>query len=373
MKLTYKQIVARNYELVNLENQDYIVAHSSKAFSKSMEIEIYKTDTNDITFGDNKADLIYELLEKATTPEDVIEFCQKYGTLINANGPLINGRYFRTDEIMESNAKTIDISTLTEYQQKCLTESITPFPSFSPRTILSPDHMKVEHFYYYVHTLIMLDELYSETIASLSFSSAVELVKKIENYCSFVETMLSFEYSICDGLISFLTAFPFYLYNIPKSNFINENYDLTVTSTKLRIFFIVLSNIIEQANSDTKQYDTKDMELFIAKVKEIAAQIYADIINFHIKDIPFSLLTSAKFDPLCDSFYCLGDAIIFQKILNLTSSTRKIRCHNETCRKIFVPNKSNQKYCCNKCRGNYHSRKSMRNARANDKNTQNKK
>lgn len=363
MKLTYKQIVARNYERVNLGEQEYIVAHSSKAFSNTLEIEIYKTDTNDITFGDNKADLIYELLEKATTPELALDFCKKYGTLINANSPLINGRYFRTDEIMESNAKTIDITALPEYQKKYLTEHNT----------LSPDHINMEHFYYYVHTLIMLDELYSETTASLSFNSAVELVKKIENYCSFVETMLSFEYSICDGLISFLTAFPFYLYNIPKINFINENHDLTVTSTKIRFFFIVLSNIIEQANSDTEQYSTKDMELFIAKVKEIATQIYADIINFHIKDIPFSLLTSAKFDPLCDSFYTLGDAILFQKILNLTSSKRKKRCFNETCRKIFESGKDKQIFCCDKCRKNHHTRESMRKIRAKNKNTQNKK
>lgn len=370
MILTYKQTVARKYELVTLEDAEYIVAHNSKAFSKTLEIEIYKTATNDITFGNNDADLIYEVLEKATTPKLILDFCQKYGTLINANSPIIDGRYFRTNKIIEANAITIDVSTLTEHQQKCLTKSTNSILDLPPT--LSSDHMNINHFYYYVNTLIMLDELYEETIASLSFDSAVKLIKQIEKYCSCVETMLSFEYDLYVELRPFLTAFPFYLYNYLKIDCLSKHCKFEHELAKSNSFLANLSEIIKEVNSNTEQHNAYDRELFIIRVKEIATQIYADIINFHIKDIPFSLLTAAKFDPLCDSFYSLGDAILFQKILNLTSSTRKIRCHDETCRKLFVPSNSTTKYCCSDCRKRHHTRESMRKKRAKNKNIANK-
>ena len=381
MKLTYSQRIAYIYTIKELDGYEYIVAQKFDKSSHLEDIEIYKTSHNDISFGDNKATKIYELLEKATTPELAIDFCQKYGTLINANSRIIDGRYFRTNKILKSNAETIDISTFTAFEKNCLTDSfsssnysinqLSQYNIPSERVIFSPEHMNLEHFYYYVYTLIMLDDLYIENTSSLSFDSALGLVKNIEKYCSYVEAMLGFEYSICDGLVSFLTAFPFYLYNIPSFKVARDTPDFTITPIELKIFLTKFSDIIEQAHLNPKHFDKKNKELFIVTVKEISAQIYADIINFHMKDIPFSLLTSAKYDPLCDSFYSLGDAIIFQKILNLTSSTRKIRCRNEKCPQMFRPKNSNVKYCCESCRRKHHSRESMRKKRATEKNMQN--
>lgn len=375
MKLTYKQTISNNYSFLQLENSDqYIVAHTMDGEPQTKDIEIYSSPDPDISFSKNEAEKIYSLLQEATTHQSILEFCQKYGTLINLNSPIVEGRYFRTKKIIACNAQGIDISTLTENELNCFTEPVplnTPATDGIASTVLdrklNSDHMHLSHFNYYVQVLRLMDELYDKSIESLSSKDVHELAELLFSFLVNIYDMLNFEYTISDAFIDYISAFPFYHYAFSLLYFPYEQYraHMIVSNMKVAHFIQDLEDVLQHGSSVQSQDYSKDLEQkLITKVKSIAPYIYADILNFHLKDIPFSLFTSSQYDPLCNSFYTLGDAIIFQKIIDLTSSKRMRRCKNNYCRAFFQPEYQNQEYCSPACRSKYNTRKSMTSYRA---------
>lgn len=334
MIINYTNKKSGTYALATIEEDTYIVATRKSSYDEI--IPIYKNGNNSrtITFSSNllpPSKKLYEVLEKISLPEEKIAFCNTYGTLINHKSPIPYKLNFRINTALSAEVDYL-IDTRNE-------------GNLNSNYYFENDCMREEHFTYYIKTLQLITKLSPHTINIKNYEDCFPFVDFIISFIPLVHVMLFSEYDCYDdGFQTFLQNYPFYSFVLTSydiDTFFDDNVILTTSEYPLcKLINFRKENL-------TALQASKIVPL--AKVKEILHDVYIDIINFHMKNIPFSIITPFM-KTHSYSFYTLGDAIIFQRILDETFTERPLVCANELCKKLFWPNPDHyQIYCEPRC------------------------
>lgn len=350
MIINYTHKKSTSYDLVTTEQDTYIVA--TRKASYNVHIPIYKNGDNSrtLTFGTNlvksqsakEEDKIYTTLENISSNEEKIKFCNTYGTLVNHKSPIPYKLNFRINTALQ--AKVDELVYLRKEN-----ESTT-------NHYFENDCMKDEHFTYYIKTLQLITKLSPHAHRVTTYENCFPLVDFIMNYIPLTHEMLFQEYDCYDdGFPTFLQAYPFYnfvftCYKLNTNGSLPKN-ELALAPSEYPLYTLIRSRLDCLTPLQTSK------EITLSEIANLFTDIYADVINFHMKNIPFSIITPfMKTQSL--SFYTLGDAILFQKILDETQAIRPLICPNELCQKIFWPKGGHyQIYCTPHCGQKDHKRK----------------
>lgn len=330
MQINYKQQKSSTYNLLKTENNSYIVATHKLLSEKS--ICIYKNEDmcKTFTFSINRADRIYIELENIRTSKDIIKFCNNYGTLFNYKSSVPHKLNFRTKEILNQEHENLDKEKLSQIGY-----------------YIEDDYMVVEHFMYYVKTLQLMEQLSPSTPPIATLTDLSLLTESLISYIPTVQAMLYSEYACYeDGFESFLKAYPFYEFVFTCCDVFSINdlqNDISCKKSEYPLY-----ELFDYYLADRLSYVAPGTKHF-AKFCDCFSEIYADILNFHMKNIPFTIITPFM-NNSSFAFYSFGDAILFQKILDETQNKRPLVCANELCQNLFWPNDGHlQIYCTRRC------------------------
>ena len=375
MEINFKQKLASQYSIFTMGLDAYVTATTTTMKEISIPIYRHQKDTlflfspNDLT--DEKK--LYVKVKQINSIEDILDFCKKYGTLVGPQSNIMHNHHFRTNTIVNLHGK------------KTYLEEIKPLKT-NPPLRMDHDFMWINHFFYYVDTIKILSKF--EEIRGkkkLTIADKKEIFHSIFDYMLLIYDFFLAEYTLSvEGSKSYLKTYPFYyLAFLWHEGIDTEKFYQECNLTEI--------DIIDEENSVIKSEPEYDgLSVFVPIIKfltnsfkkeeflpsdiqcqQLFHQISSDIINFHLKDLPFSEMILKDFSSTDCMFQSLGDAIVFQIILDINAKRHYRKCANPYCNEMYEPTRENRRYCSDTCAHNVTNRKHMKNKR-NAETTQNK-
>lgn len=425
---------SKQYNFVTVDSNRWIM--SSSPISQKRTCNVY-TENEKSIYPTDSARNIYQELENVSTPDDALTFCNKYGLLIDPNNNLENSRFNRTCGVIKDQIDTFTTPLKNSryylwkklynghhlyisepYCNSCKGKSLYPIWLLTtdkglrvisytiaskeklnsiPKTDITRkdtriiikfnpkiDCMDYNHFLYYKQALLILDTLYalikSEKEPKECFSEWRELLTHIPHFLNYSTIMLSLEYSLwAEGSETMFQSYPIYyfIYKSLTQDIFTENKTypqiLKDTNTFPASYYLLYKFCFQKLGP----YDDSLKEKLLnnpSDFKDLAQNLFNDIAEFHLKEIPRLVLLSDNYANLKGySFPSLADALIFQKYIDLSADHTLKRCADEFCNLLFLPmKKRGQKYCCPECCKKANDRKYVRNKRADLKAAENK-
>ncbi len=340
MKIEFENFKTKIYEQGNDKNYG-IFFRSTEADSKSVPTTICLYDTD--LYKDFESEKIYLELANANTPDKALEFCNKYGKLIETN--ILKEVYI---EIENQNSNTLDIKS-TNY-----------------------DYILYAHFRYYQLVISNLAKLFlllqKETLSkekpskkpltekeiACLFAHCCHLIMnsyhsdrfqlELSNYLDFPETLNS------------LKAYPLvqyiFLISSKTGQKMQENKDfhlpLPETAFTLISFFQKTMHCFTDGDVPYIPHDyiINHRSEFI----QLADFVYTQILSFEIR-FTHPKISLKSFDNIsCWKFHSLINAIFFYFYIDNSRGNIFNICANEYCKKFYSwSTRPDKKYCSRNC------------------------
>lgn len=347
-----------SYSSFTNDSKDWIMSSSCDTRMRKFNVlteneeNIYLLDSSVFSAQD-----IYQELENVDTQDDILAFCNKYGLLIDVNNNPENPRFHHTYGVIKDESNNF----------KSLFNTILPIRC-----------MAIEHFLYYKQVLLILDNSYnllkSKKEPKECLSEWLALFNLLPAFVQNAVSMMLLEYSCWEeGSEIMFKSYPIYyfIYKLATDIFSPSTVSVDILNetdsfpTSYRLLSEFYSKNLETCDDYLKEKLTNAPTDF----KCLARDLFNDIAEFHLKEIPLLILLSNNFADLKGySFPSLADALIFQKYIDLSADHTVKKCANELCNRLFLPRQSRKQiYCCPECRKKAIDRKSARKRRANQK------
>lgn len=359
MKITYSNYIGKNYTECNIDEEVYFVSETKYDSADLQDIIIY--DSNE----QKNNSRIYLELANADNTEKIIEFCNKYGSVVSR---------FSSESVFSNNHDFETLNFALGFARGFLNDEDVDK--------IQEDYIINRHFKYYQLQMKYLVEMYrflsqKPTNAKslyLILQQCIGLICNAYFYC-----MLDLEYNIntCDAeeYDRFLSPFPFvnYIFRLQK-NVKSSSYEIFYEEILQKIcddncnkykfpYGETLRTVLCKASKlylkEPDGIKSTAFEAFLVNEKctlfKIAEHIFNDALSFEIREtrnVANYHLTDSS-DSLCKwKFSTLANALFFAFYFDRFDTTIIKQCKNELCRQLFAcpVSKAEKKiYCSPRC------------------------